>query len=173
MNPLFSTYGFYLWLGLLGLTALLLVWLITLQLQVGRALTHYRRLVRDVNRGNLEDLLDHQIEASGQLAAEVTALRHTSKMLGETLQHTLQRLGIVRFNAFTDVGSDQSFSVALLDDFGDGVVITSIFLREGCRVYAKPVVNGESKYTLSAEELEAIKYARTGIGPRVADVASH
>jgi hypothetical protein len=71
----------------------------------------------------------------------------------------IQKMGIVRFNPFSGTGSDQSFSVALLNGENTGVVLTSIFSREGNRVYAKPVEGGESKYSLSEEEKEAIKKA--------------
>jgi len=71
----------------------------------------------------------------------------------------IQKMGIVRFNPFSGTGSDQSFSVALLNGENTGVVLTSIFSREGNRVYAKPVEAGESKYSLSEEEKEAIKKA--------------
>lgn len=170
VNPLYSSYGLYLWLGLVGLTALLLVWLVTLQLQVGRALWHYRRLVRDVNRGNLEDVLERQLQVTERMAEEVAGLSRASQILGETLHHALQRVAVVRFNPFQDTGSDQSFSVAVLDDFGDGLVLTSIFNREGCRTYAKPILGGQSKYPLSSEEREAIKQARIGIPGKPADM---
>ena len=169
MTGLYSTYGFYLWLGLVGLTALLLVWLITLQLQVGRALWHYRRLVHDVDRGNLEDVLERQLELSQRTAEQVAELRQITQVLGETLQHTLQRVGVVRFNPFQDTGGDQSYSVALLDDFGDGIVFTSHFHRDGSRSYAKPILNGQSKYALSDEEREAIKQAKAGVRAQPAD----
>ncbi len=173
MNPLYSNYGFYLWLGLVGLTALLLVWLITLQLQVGRALLHYRRLVRDVDRGNLEDVLERQLQITEQTAEQVNDLTRAGEALRETLHHAVQRVAVVRFNPFQDTGSDQSFTVALLDNYGDGIVITSIFTREGCRTYGKPITGGQSKYALSNEEREAIRQAGIGATQRpVNSVAS-
>lgn len=71
----------------------------------------------------------------------------------------LQKIGIVRFSPFAEVGGDQSFSVAILDENNDGFILTSHYLREFNRVYAKPVENGVSKYQLSKEELEAINKA--------------
>jgi hypothetical protein len=72
----------------------------------------------------------------------------------------IQKLGIVRFNPFKEVGSDQSFSVAFLDDNDNGVVITSHYSREGNRVYGKPIKSGESGYSLSKEEIDAIGMAK-------------
>ncbi len=169
MNPLYSSYGFYLWLGLVGLTALLLVWLITLQLQVGRALVHYRRLVRDVDRGNLEDVLERQLLLTEQNAEQVAELGRVAAALAETQRHAIQKVAVVRFNPFQDTGSDQSFTIALLDDHGDGLVITSMFSREGCRTYGKPVLHGQSRYALSQEEREAIRQALIGAPGKPAD----
>jgi hypothetical protein len=72
----------------------------------------------------------------------------------------VQKTGVVRFNPFPGVGGEQSFTVALLDGNDTGVVITSHYLRECNRVYAKPVEKGISSYTLSKEEKEAIEKAQ-------------
>jgi len=75
-------------------------------------------------------------------------------------QLSLQKVGIVRFNPFSEVGGDQSFSIALLDGNDDGVVITSLYSREGNRIYGKPIKAGQSEYSLSKEEKEAIEKAK-------------
>lgn len=72
---------------------------------------------------------------------------------------SVQKVGMVRFNPFSEVGGDQSFSVALLDGSNNGIVITSLYIREGNRVYGKPVNNGQSKYQLSDEENKAVEKA--------------
>lgn len=74
-------------------------------------------------------------------------------------QHFFQRMGFVRFNPFSETGGDQSFSVSLLDAQGTGIVFTGLHTREKTRVYAKPIVNGVSKSTLSKEEQKAIEIA--------------
>ncbi len=75
----------------------------------------------------------------------------------------IQKLGVVRFNPFSGVGSDQSFSIALLDSNDNGVVITSLYTRNENRVYAKPLKAGRSEYLLSAEEKNAIEKAKNGL----------
>ena len=70
---------------------------------------------------------------------------------------SIQKVGVVRFNPFKETGGNQSFSIALLDSKDNGLVISSLFTRQGTRIYAKPVKNGKSTYQLSKEELEAIK----------------
>ncbi len=67
---------------------------------------------------------------------------------------------MVRFNPFKEIGGDQSFSIALLDSNNDGIVITSLYGREGNRVFGKPIKNGKSRYLLSGEEKKAIEQAR-------------
>lgn len=74
----------------------------------------------------------------------------------------LQRFGLVRFDAFEDMGGRLSFSVALLDDHGDGVIVTSINGRTETRTYAKPVTGLSSDHNLSDEEREAIAVAVGG-----------
>lgn len=77
----------------------------------------------------------------------------------ERLRLSVQNVGIVRFNPFRDAGGDQSFCIALLDERKNGVVISSLYSRDGVRVYGKPVAGGASTYQLSNEELEAIQKA--------------
>ena len=73
---------------------------------------------------------------------------------------SIKKVGMVRFNPFSEVGGNQSFSLALLDENNDGIVITSLYTREGNRVYGKPIKGGQSEYLLSEEEKEAIKIAK-------------
>jgi hypothetical protein len=73
--------------------------------------------------------------------------------------NAVQKVGVLRFNPFDDVGGDQSFAIALLDSEDNGVVLSSLYTREGTRVYAKPIVKGQSRYHLSREEEEAIRRA--------------
>ncbi len=72
-------------------------------------------------------------------------------------ENWVQKIGVTRYNPFSDIGGDQSFSIAVLDKNNDGFVITSLYAREGNRVYAKPIKNSISEYTLSQEEEKAIK----------------
>ena len=66
---------------------------------------------------------------------------------------------MVRYNAFSDTGSDLSFTLALLDEQNNGVVLNGIYSREMSNIYAKPITNGNSTYTLSEEERQAIDKA--------------
>jgi hypothetical protein len=87
------------------------------------------------------------------LRQEVAALRREGN---DALRH----LAVVRYDAFDDMGGHLSWSVALLDDSGDGVVLTSIHGRSDARTYAKSVSGWTCEQQLSPEELEALEHAR-------------
>ncbi|MFH1582209.1 MAG: DUF4446 family protein [bacterium] len=73
---------------------------------------------------------------------------------------SVQKIGLIRFNPFKEVGGDQSFTLVLLDKNNSGVVITSLYSREGNRIYGKTINNGISEYALSEEEKKAIEKAK-------------
>ena len=87
--------------------------------------------------------------------ADVAALR-------ADLAQALKHVAVVRYDAFADMGGRLSFSTAVVDDRGDGVVISSIHARGESRTYAKGVVGGKSDATLTPEEQQALAAARTG-----------
>jgi hypothetical protein len=105
-------------------------------------------------------------EAVGALLARIERLEKAARTLHSTdkrqqvqIQGSVRRVALLRYDAFEDVGGRLSFSAALLDDHGTGMVLTSINGRQETRVYAKPVTSGTSKYNLSSEEEEAINRA--------------
>lgn len=89
----------------------------------------------------------------------VRTLHGTDKRQQLQIEAGVRRVGLLRYDAFEDVGGRLSFSCALLDEHGNGVVLTSINGRQETRVYAKPVQAGASSYNLSNEEAEAIRQA--------------
>ena len=108
-------------------------------------------------------------EAVGVLLARIERLEKAARTLhGRDQRQQLQieaglrRVALVRYDAFDDVGGRLSFSCALLDERGSGIVFTSINGRQDTRVYAKPVQVGTSTYNLSLEEEEAIAQAMRG-----------
>ena len=81
------------------------------------------------------------------------------KDLENTSEITIQKVGVVRFNPFDNIGGNQSFVIALLDGKNNGFLISSLFVEDGNRVYAKTIKQGKSDYALSKDEDEAIKKA--------------
>ncbi len=84
--------------------------------------------------------------------------------LERTYRRDVHRIGFIRYNSFDDVGSDLSFTLALLNDDGDGIVLTNIFSREETRTYGKAVRKFVPQQGASKEEQSAIAMARTGVG---------
>ena len=105
---------------------------------------------------NIDELLTQTLSEVRASRVEMDKLNTRCNGLRDQLMDCVQKVGVVRFNAFDDTGSDLSYSVALLDERKDGVVFSSIFGRDENRCYAKPVKNGKSDYPLSKEELEAL-----------------
>ena len=93
------------------------------------------------------------------MAAENQELQAENRRISALLAKAITRVGVVRFRAFEDMGSDLSYAVALLDSENNGVVLSSIFGREDSRSYVKPIEAGKSTYTLTDEEDEAIRQA--------------
>lgn len=92
---------------------------------------------------------------------ELRQIKEALEALGLAGRKHLQKVGIVRFNPFSDSGGDQSFSLALIDGQNSGFVISSLHSRQETRMYLKPVVNGKGKeFPLSREEEQAIKIAK-------------
>ncbi|MFZ5641077.1 MAG: DUF4446 family protein [Bacillota bacterium] len=125
----------------------------------GRVLNKYRTLMRGMGDKNLEELLNAHLSRVKLALERVDDVELTCKKLQLMAEKSLQKVGVVRFNAFNDTGSDLSFAVALLDSRGDGVVISTIFGRDESRTYAKPVQKGGSSYHLSDEEQQALTKA--------------
>ena len=97
-----------------------------------------------------------------ELPTDVQGLRGEVHALRAEVSDTLRHLSVVRYDAFGDMGGHLSWSLALLDDAGNGVVLTSIHGRSDARTYAKGVTEWSCDQQLSPEEEEAIKLARTG-----------
>jgi len=150
---------FYLVGGIGVLIILMYVLIIHLYMQMSSLKKRYNTLMAGQDGKNIEQMLmNHIIETKG--VAEVNRqLIDECKRMDALLQRSVTRLGVVRFRAFEDMGSDLSYAVAMLDEHNNGVVFSSIFGREDSRSYVKPIEQGISKYTLSKEEQEAIGIA--------------
>ena len=150
--------------GILSLVSLLLALLalggvVFLLARQQRLLGQYQHLMAGTSAGNLEKALhDHvaQVRETATLAETVDRLTHR---LEKDAYFHLQHMGVVRFNPFHDTGGDQSFAIALVDGHGNGVVLSSLHARDVTRVYAKPLQEWASTYSLTDEERQAITLA--------------
>jgi hypothetical protein len=117
-------------------------------------------------RVKLDEALRGILQGHGQqiqrLERAIRALHAADKKQQTLIEGSIRNVALLRYDAFEDVGGRLSFSCALLDDAGSGVVLTSINGRQETRVYAKPVTQGTSSHNLSLEEEEAIRRALGG-----------
>lgn len=121
-----------------------------------------RASYRAFSQGSREDvltLLQRHVEEVRGLRGDVAALREHGYGLRDMLAGCLSKVHTVRYDAFDDMGGHLSFSSALLDEHGDGMVITAINGRTDTRIYAKPIRAGSSRHNLSEEEDRAIRQA--------------
>jgi len=109
----------------------------------------------------LEELLELHAQGHGVLERRTRDLEARVTELEEKGRSAKRYLGLVRYDAFEDVGGSQSFALAVYDENGDGAILTSIVGRTDCRVYAKPLVKMRSERKLSQEEQRAISEARS------------
>jgi len=119
----------------------------------------YRRLMTGTSGANLEAILNDYLTRVQQTAEQIEAVDRLAHRLEKAAYFSLQHLGVVRFNPFSDTGGDQSFAIALVDGHGNGVVLSSLHARDVTRVYAKPLQKWESTYPLTDEEKQAIALA--------------
>ncbi|MBK5116110.1 MAG: DUF4446 family protein [Thermoleophilia bacterium] len=144
-----------------GVLALALVGLLWLKL---RRLRSEQRAV--LGEGKADDLVSHGVETRRRVEDLSDGIDEISRTLAERVASAEQRLdgavsrsAVVRYDAFNETSGRQSSSVALLDERGNGVVLSAILQREQARVYAKPVFGGRSELELSPEEDEAMRLA--------------
>ncbi len=149
----------YILLILTALIFLALLVFINISIKMNKLNKRYRRMMTGIDGGNIERLLQVHMEEVRQAVTKVNQLDGEYRRLQAVAAASVQHVGVVRFSAFEEIGSDLSFSLALLDSKRNGVVLSSIYGRSESRVYAKPVVNGQSTYLLTGEEKEAIDKA--------------
>lgn len=109
---------------------------------------------------NIEEDLRNYVTKVEAISEENELMREYVKNLNMNMKDCIQKVGIVRYSAFSDVGSDLSFTLALLDENDNGVVLNGIYSSDSSNIYAKPVIKGTSKYALSDEEKKAIEKAK-------------
>lgn len=120
----------------------------------------YEKFMKKMGNGqNLEEDLGNFMYKVDRVEKQNAEILGLCKALENDLSRCLNKVGIVRYNAFKDTGSDLSFAVALLDDENSGVVFNGIYSRDMSNIYAKPVERGNSQYAFSDEESEAIRRA--------------
>ncbi|MBQ9314066.1 MAG: DUF4446 family protein [Clostridia bacterium] len=152
------------WFNLLLLASLiiLLVLIIINLLKVNKLKNDYKKLMELVGKGeDFNEIFNRYINEVKDVSRETLKIKNRTENLEKNLEKCVQKVGIIRYNAYRNSGSDLCFAVALLDFEDNGVVLNGIYSRDNTTTtYAKPIEHGKSKYTLVKEEEEAIELAK-------------
>jgi len=141
--------------GALILAVVSLVLLLILRRRIGR-------LARGKS-GNMEETIDLLAREMKEMQEFRSELEQYLKLAEKRLRGSVQGIGVVRFNPFEAQGGNQSFAAALLDERGNGIVLSTLHARERASVYCKPIEGGSSTFDLTDEEKEAIEHANQSI----------
>lgn len=172
ITNLFEQYSGQLLVASVALNLLTIIFLI-INMGINSSLKEkYRKLVRGTDGKQIEGILFEHMDKIEEVHKRLNQMESQLDVFNNRLSFCVQRVGIVRYNAFNDTGSDLSYSIAFLDENNDGIILTGIYGRIETVSYAKPVKNGVSNYSLSVEELQALERAKANALDR-ADLKSN
>lgn len=135
-------------------------WLLGLSLGFYWLFRLFKRLTKGTKEGNLVKVLEGILAEEKGNKDRLEELTKQLRQLEDLSEYHIQRVGMVRFNPFKDLGGDHSFSIALLDAKDTGLVITGLHTRERTRVYVKAVKKGKAEHEFSEEEKRALNKAK-------------
>ncbi len=135
---------------LAGVIIILLIW-------IGFLEHRLKKFFAGTKAQNLEEVMITLGKQVGELqeAQKKTGVHLTT--IDGRLNKSIRKIETIRFNPFLDAGSNQSFAIALMNDEGNGVVLSSLYARDRMSIFAKPITNGKSEFELSIEEKEVLK----------------
>ncbi len=136
------------------------VWLLTLSFFLYRFIAFFNRLSKGVEVTDLKKVLEKILKRGEANTDELKILGRRIDLIEEDGKFHIQKVGIIRFNPFKELGGDHSFSLAILDSHDSGIIITSLHTRDRTRVYMKDIKKGKSGFELSAEEKKAFVNAQ-------------
>lgn len=141
------------------LALIFLIRLVQLQGEIKALKKKYTALTLGVNGENLSQIVENLVASNAQTQQISQQLEQDVKDLRKRQQANLNHVAIMHYNAFDFTYGELSFSMAVLDDLGNGYIFTNIHNRDDARCYCKRILNGESKHPLSDEEKEVLEYA--------------
>lgn len=142
---------------ILFINIILLILYIINTIKLSKIRKEYKEFMMKLGEGkDIEEQLKAYMDKVIEVKNENVEIKQELKKTTKGMEGCMQKVGLVRYNAFKDTGSNLSFSLALLNQENTGIVLNGIYSREMSNIYAKPVENGKSEYTLSEEETQAI-----------------
>lgn len=149
----------YLLIGLCALVLILIVLVVILHIKYKRIDRAYNAFMKGRQGTNLEGIIMDIEEDVRKLEGEDEQNKEAIRLLNKMLRASIQKFGIVHYNAFKGMGGSLSFAVALLDYTNSGFILNSVHSREGCYVYMKAVDCGKTDILLGEEEQQALEMA--------------
>ncbi|SDO52679.1 Protein of unknown function [Paenibacillus sp. yr247] len=156
MGELFGLDGGIIVLTCFALILVLFIFILILSIKLSSLRKQYTQMMNGSKAENMEELIIEMQKVLNEQKAESIATSAKVETIRKAMMRLKSKVAIHRYNAFNEGGSDLSFTVAILDEYQDGVLLTGIHSREQMYMYAKPIQNAQSSYTLSPEEKEAI-----------------
>ena len=145
---------------ILLISVLSIILLILNHLKLTKIKNEYSEFMKKLGNGkNIDENLKVYMDRVQKVEDLNKEIIQYCESLDKTVDTCIQKIGIVRYNAVKDVGSNLSFTLALLNNNNNGVVLNGIYSRDNSNIYAKPIKDGKSEYILSDEEKEAIEKA--------------
>jgi len=144
---------------IIGIISLLIIWAVINEIRLNKLRKKLELFIPEESDKSFADILWEYVGKSKKLGEKVNTLEKKQIETERKMLEALKFVGIVHYNAFSDIGGETSFSLSLLNGYRDGVVVSSLQSRTDARVYVKPVLNGKSGIIFSSEEEMAIKKA--------------
>ena len=138
---------------------ILIMFVISLNMQLKRTNARYKSFMKGADGISLEKEIKSKMNKLEKSASSVTAYREALEAIEEVQKTTVHKYGMVKYDAFDDVGGKLSFVLAMLDDNNTGFVLNAVHSKENCFLYLKEIVKGESYIVLSDEEIQALRIA--------------
>lgn len=149
----------YIIIGLCGVLLILFILVIINIVQMKKLKKNYRIFMSGKDAKTLEDTLIQRLDQVDSLLESNEENDRNIKVLSKNMQCTYQKMGLIKYDAFHEMGGKLSFSLAMLDMRNNGFIINAMHTREGCYTYIKEIIDGNSVIVLSEEEQEALKRA--------------
>lgn len=150
----------YIIIGLAVVTLIMLIILIVNTVFIVQLRKRYKIFMTGKNAKNLEKTLIERLDQVDELLKANAINERNIKKIFANMKFTFQKVGLVKYDAFNEMGGKLSFSLALLNETDDGFVMNAVHSREGCYTYIKEIVDGNSIIVLSDEEKEALDMAK-------------
>lgn len=144
---------------MMGIMVFVLLYMVRVSMKMTRFLKRYRIFMKGKDAASLEKAFAQKFLEVDKLAEMTRVQVNEIRRIKEIQSRTANKIGIVKYDAFPDVGGRLSFALAMLDESDSGFVLNAIHGRDGCYTYVKEIVKGESYVVLGQEEKEALRQA--------------